>query len=345
MEFSDFKKQLATGKFLPAYILQGFSDAQLRKVLELMESAPAPDGAPVDRESYVAPEGVADALVSARSYPMWGERKLIALREIESLEVKAQERALIDLLAYLGETSSWATLLLVSGKSTPLAKGAKRLVQNAELVNAPRVQKGDLPGWVARKLAGADLELAPQAMQRLLEVCHDDWSALDRELEKVVVAFPAGTRIEASQLEFLVEATLEESVFDLLRLLAERRTGAVLDKLEQLQEHAPNRREQLMHLWYWLYRQTRELLATGEIESLELGSQAASEVGLNPKAQYILKRQLKGFSKSQLRGMLQQLEEIDRQLKSSYTLHSRLLLERYLIQHGLSGKDRTPAVN
>ena len=71
-----------------------------------------------------------------------------------------------------------------------------------------------------------------------------------------------------------------------------------------------------------------------EIIQCKMDPKLIELIGVNPKAQKVIQFQSTKFSKSLLRKMLQTLEQVDRQLKSSYTAFPYLLLETYVI--GLS---------
>jgi len=326
MEYPEFKQQVQSGLFRPAYLLTGFGPAEVRKAQELFEKAKPG----TVRERWTAPDSVAEVLVSARSLPMWGEHKLIVIDQADRLSEKGRSNLLGGLVAYLGDPTAWATLVFLCEKSPPPA-GLKPLTACVAVVTPPRISVSSLSGWVRRTLAGAGIEIESEALDLLLQICREDWVAIEQELEKVAAAFPPGSRVGAEQLQFLVETKQEESVFDLLRLIADGQTDAALNKLARLLGNARRPREEVLHLWYWLYRQARELTAMREIVRRGLGAEAMETVGLRPRAQGILRRQSEKFPKSRLRKMLEALEQVDRQLKSSYTALPRTLLERYII--------------
>ena len=220
---------------------------------------------------------------------------MILLGDLETLEANSQGRIREALGGYLRDPSPWATLVMISGKGSKLGKGLSPLTRRTAVVNPPKVAGTALAAWVRRALAGAQLEIEPDALEILLQRCREEWTAVEKEMEKIIAAFPPGTRIGTEVLEFVVEPRMEESVFSLLRLLAEGQTGAALEKLNTLLRSERQERDRLLHLWYWLYRQTRELLGTAEAAAQGLGPDTVEAVGINPRAQAILRRQLKNF--------------------------------------------------
>jgi len=340
MEFAEFRKQAKAGRLEPAYLLRHFGSAEAEKVLQLLQQAPRPPAVEVLRESFLAPDQVVDALVSARSHPMWGEHKLITLGAMETLEAKGQEKALEALVRYLRDPSPWATLVMISAKDSGPDKGLSPLARRAAVVEPPQVTRASLAAWVRRGLSEAQLDIEPEALDSLLERCQGEWTAIEKEMEKIIAAFAPGTRIGADALDFVVEPRVEESVFTLLRLLAEGETGQALEKLNALLSSGRQERDGMISLTYWLYRQTRELLGMAAITARGLGPEAVAAIGISPRAQGILRRQMKSFSPSVLREMLPVLEQVDRQLKSSYTSQPKILLERYVIRLGRSQSRR-----
>jgi DNA polymerase-3 subunit delta len=334
MEFAEFKKQVQAGQMEPAYVLTGFQPAEVRRALEMMEAVPPKPSLMIIRESYPAVDGLGPALISARSHPMWGEHKLIVLEEAEKLSEKSQKAMRNALQSYLDGPCEWATLVLIFNPP-PGRRGARQaLPEKAAPVAAPQLTGQALSGWVRRKLQESGLEMSGPALQHLLEVCKGDLGALEQELNKVLVAFPPGTVIGREQLEFLVETLAEESIFDFLGKVADGKVAQSLEKMEHMFQLSKRPREQVIQIWYRLHQQARDLLAVQLMQEQKGGADLASALGVNPRAVPVLRRQLGKFSKPLLRQMLESMEEVDRQMKSSYTSQPRLLLERYIISLG-----------
>lgn len=333
MDFTAFKGQIHAGNFAPAYVFLGFSPAELRKVYEMLEKASPPNPATmIQRETHLAPDNVSTALVSARSMPMWGEYKLVVIDQVDTLAGASGEKMLQAILAYLQSPSEWATLIFLSEKEAGASGKLKQLGKAVEVVFAPKPQPEHFPDWIARKLSAVGLQMEPAAIQHLIEVCHQDWLAIENELEKVISAFPAGTSIGLEHLDFLVAPQYEDSVFDLLTLIVNNKTGEALELLNHLNQMKRHEQELAIGVSYWLYRQPHDLLAVKLAKEKRQGDEVLRATGVNPKAIYKIRSQVDQFTKPLLRQMLQSMEQVDRQLKSNYTSHPAILLERYIVQ-------------
>lgn len=332
MEFAEFRKSLESGQIRPAYLLNGFNASAVDKALQLLEKALESSASMVAREKFDG-EGVVQLLVSAQSYPMWGEHKLLIVEQGETLFGKQARGRLEPLLNYLVEPSSWATVCLISGEQLR-ASALKKVQERFEIVVPPQLKGSALQAWAQRLVQQAEMEIEPFALQMLLEVCQGDWAAVERELDKVISSYPPGTRIGADQLGALVEPIVEQSVFDLLRKLVDGNTEEALEKYDRMRRYSRQGRGLEIQVWYWLHRQVRELLLAKSAGPKGLDAESARRLGLRPQAAGVLTRQAKRFSKSLLRQMLDTLEQVDRQLKSSYTTQPEVLLERYIVQFG-----------
>jgi DNA polymerase III subunit delta len=327
MDFSEFKKETQGGRLRPAYLFSGIREMELGKMVALLEKAPVGGATGVIREEYQAAENLVEAFVSASSRPMWGEHKVLLVLQADRLALKSMEKMLNRLKDQLKNPSEWVTWVLWEEKASSLGRSLKGCI---EPVTAPKVNARQLAGWVRQQLKEAGIEIEPDAVDFMLAMCHEDWMALEREMEKVLSAFSRGKIITRQDLSFLVAAETTQSIFDLLPLVADGKTGAALEKMNQMLHQSRQPREEVMHLWYWFYRQARELLIARQVVEEKRDWSEAVEAGLRPKAKGILTRQAKKYCKSDIHKQLQALYQVDRQLKSSYTLRSSLLLERYL---------------
>jgi DNA polymerase III delta subunit len=284
----------------------------------------------VVREKFFAAEALSDALVSMRSLPMWGEHKLVVLLGSETLAAKDREKPLAELIAYLKHPSDWVTLVLISEPGAH-AKFLQKLGDGIVPVGPPTVQASDLRGSARRRLEAAGLQIHPEAMDLLIRTCHEDWSAMEMEIDKILSAFPSGSIVGPTQLQFLVAPEVEENVFDVLRLMAEGRIGDALERLNRLLCMARNPKSEMILIWSFFYKQVRDWVAMRESVRRKAGQEEMQIAGVNPKARWILEKQSSTFSNSNLRNMLDRLERVDRQLKSGYTASPSVLLETYMI--------------
>jgi DNA polymerase III delta subunit len=330
MDYSEFKSEIESGKRRPAYLFSGLSSVAVDQALDSIEEAKPASATMVVREKFFAAEGLSEALISMRSLPMWGEHKLIILLGAESLAGEEMERPLTELLAYLNRPSDWATVVLISEAGVPV-KFAPKLGPGVVSVGPPTGEASDLRSWARRRLEAAGLRIHPEAMELLIRTCHEDWTALEMELEKILAAFPSGSIVGPTQLQFLVAPEVEENIFDLLRLLVDGQIGEALERLTHRLRLSRNARSEMIAFWSFLYKQVRDWAAMKEIVRRESGAEEMQMAGLSPKARWILEKQSASFSKSNLRNMLRRLEQVDRQLKSGYTALPSVLLETYMI--------------
>ncbi len=182
--------------------------------------------------------GAMDAALTARTMPMFAERRLVVVRELEA----ASAELLAALADYAASPASSAVLVLTGEKVPSDAKGADggarlqaavraagglRLLSVRDVSPARHAQ--DRARELGKQLARADAEL-------LVDVVGPDLSRLEREVEKLAVYVGDAAAIGAEDIEEVCALLAQAEVWDLTTAIAARRPDAALATLHRLLE-------------------------------------------------------------------------------------------------------------
>jgi DNA polymerase-3 subunit delta len=262
-------------------------------------------------EVELVPQGadVGQVLESLRTPSMFGDRRVLILREVEGLGAEAQR----ELIAYLGDPSPTGLLVLVAARSLPKLVQAVRGV--GRVVDAGRGRRGDVLGWLREQCRKAGLKPSSDALNALLEAVGEERMALARAVEELALAFgpgssdSLGSRIGSEEVRRQFHGRADVRVFGFVDAVADRQTGPALDALHRLvrQGEAP------YALFWTLARHFRQLLSVGDRGP----AQVARALGMPDWRAEKLVRQARGFQPQALAQAYRALTDADRKMKRS----------------------------
>lgn len=259
-------------------------------------------------EAEVVPPGadVGQVLESLRTPSMFGDRRVVVLRDVEGLGAEAQR----ELVAYLGDPSPTGLLVLVAARSLPKLVQAVRGA--GRVVDAGRGRRGDVLTWLRERCRKAGLKPSSDALNALLEAVGEERMALARAVEELALAFASGSsgaRIGAEEVRRQFHGRADIRVFGFVDAVADRQTGPALDALHRLlrQGEAP------YALFWTLARHFRQLLSVGDRGP----AQVARALGMQDWRAEKLVRQARGFQPEALVGAYRALADADRRMKRS----------------------------
>jgi DNA polymerase-3 subunit delta len=170
-----------------------------------------------------------DLFALCTTLPMMGERRVVVLRDIESIKRKPKLRA--ALLRYLGQPAPETVLVLVQGASEEAED--KELAREAVTVRLDPLPAERVRKWLVRRAGVLGLSLEEDAAAHLLAAVGGELAPLAAELEKLA-ALPPGDPLTAQQVGELVGVRHGETVFDWRDAVLEGRTGPAVSLLAPL---------------------------------------------------------------------------------------------------------------
>lgn len=226
-------------------------------------------------------------------------------------ELKQQ---LLDYLPYLPPTTD---LVFIESKklaaSNAVLKLADKDKKNARvgLYMPPAAEA--LPDWVIDRVEkkGGNIEFS--AANDLALFIGNDMRALDNEIEKLIVYKNSGT-IRRDDVRALVAPAQEQSIFELVDALGQRKTQRALELLHAQLRHNANE----FYLLSMITRQYRIMLQVRDLSTRGLGADAIQkQLGLHPYVTKKMSDQARKYTLEQLEEIMFQLLEVDVSLKTS----------------------------
>ncbi len=346
MDVTELARQLRADEPAAAYLICGEEGALVDRALGLIServlaAAAQPDLAltRLDGRDSTA----AEVEAAARTGSLFGGRRLIVLRDAQSLGAEEQKR----LAVYLAEPVPTTSLVLVvrgagpktrdprRSKAAKAARAYKKAIEKGggTVVDCPRPKPRELPRLAEKLLEQGGLQVDRDGLYALVEAIGEDLGALDQAIEKLALYKGGRGRVAAADVVEVVADTRTQSVFDLTDAAAEGRLRQALVGLRRMLRDGESPLALLGHL----ARHFRNLARVQSLAQRGEGSDSIRQaLGLHP---FVVKKSLKQarrFSPPGLARRLQQLGLADRRLKSS-GLADALVLEllvRQLCERG-----------
>ena len=214
------------GKFAPIYLLQGEEPYYIDQLTELLTSSVIKDAEARDFDQYMmfgADTSVRAVMDSARQYPVMGDRTFVALREAQ---VMPNARNELEKLAPYAKATIHSTVLLIVYKGEPL-KATSQLVKEIKksggvVFDSPKVREWNLSPLITDYCAARKIPIDRKAVEMLKEYIGADLSRLFSQIDKLVIASPAGTPITPELIERNVGISKDYNNFELINALANR---------------------------------------------------------------------------------------------------------------------------
>ena len=153
----------------------------------------------------------ASVLNACMGYPMFGERKVVLLKE-------AQHMKDIDKLENYIQRPLASTVFVISYKDKKLdarTKFSKAVKQNGELLSTKKIYDNQLPEWTSEMIAAKGLSIQSNALSILVDHIGNDLSRLKNEIEKISINLNKRKNITEEDIENYVGVSKEFNVFEL----------------------------------------------------------------------------------------------------------------------------------
>ncbi len=267
------------------------------------------------------------AIGAAMSLPLMNERKVVVIKDFDSMATEEKE----GVVSFL-EDVPISTCLILVGKKKP--DGRTKLVsilkKAGALVEFNSPSKREIETWIYKKFRQAKKEISKEGVSLLMETVENDLTRLDNEIEKFLLYLGEdGREITPEDIRVLSPRTLERTIFEFIDAVARRDKSLALRNLSELfREGQP-----YTMLLFMLVRQIRMLLRTKLL--IERGITRSSDIlkSLPIRSPYEAEKftqQSRNFSLDELTLALERLQEADVNIKTGKR-DPRLELEMTII--------------
>lgn len=320
---SDLESSIAAGEIAPVYVLSGADLLVARVVAALTEAVVTPATRAFNLDLLEAKgAGPTAILNAARTLPMMGKRRLVVVRDTETLAADG----LAQLAAYLDAPSPDSVVVFTCGKVDGRLKFFATAKKKGVLhdLAVPR----QLGAWIAAEAKRHKANLPGDAARRLEEVVGRDLSRLASAIEQLALYAGEGKAITVDDVDALVADTSEKTVFQLSDAVGQGDRAGALRAVAKLVEQ----RESAVGVTMMLARHVRQLALYKELAAAGAPpGEIARVVGAPP---FVIDRSLapqsRRFTPAALARAVQLLAKADRDLKGpvKQALGERIVLER-----------------
>lgn len=207
------------GNFVPVYLLMGTEPYYPDLVCDdIIKYALTESERDFNQTVFYGLDTDAGAVASeCRSYPMMAERRLVVLKEAQSM------KTLEDLANYASEPmESTVLVILMHGASADKRRALYKNVQKKGVVLvSDALRDYEMPQWITSFYKSRGLDIEPAAAALLAEYAGTDMSRIMLETEKMQKNLPEGTvRVNAADIEKNVGISRQFSIFELTKALS-----------------------------------------------------------------------------------------------------------------------------
>lgn len=334
LQENELKKQIRDKQFARFYFLYGEEKYLVRHYTDaLVEKVLGKGYSDFNYQTFSGAAGDIDAIAQAvEALPMMAERKCVVVYDLDVEALNAQGAAkLYELLGDLPETTvlilSQPTLEMDTKRSSKWKKfltAAQKAGATVELqIRGTAALEKQLVSWAAKR----GCTLAPTLAGRIIQMCGDELTVLQNELEKLC-AYAKEREITPQDVELVVTKNLETTVFVLSKALIAGeydRAYQQLDLLFYQREEPVAILAVLASAYVDLYR------VKVALESGEHSSSLAKAFDYRNKEFRLrnAERDVRHLSVEALRESLQLLLEADIRLKS-VRMENRVIMEELI---------------
>lgn len=207
------------GNFVPVYLLMGTEPYYPDLVCdEIIKFALTDSERDFNQTVFYGLDTDAGTVASeCRSYPMMAERRLVVVKEAQSM------KTLEDLAAYASDPmESTVLVILMHGASADKRRALYKNIQKKGVVLvSDALRDYEMPQWITSFYKSRGLDIEPAAAALLAEYAGTDMSRIMLETEKMQKNLPEGTvRVNAADIEKNVGISRQFSIFELTKALS-----------------------------------------------------------------------------------------------------------------------------
>ena len=293
-------------------MLAGTERLLVERAVDAIRKAVDATGAPGFNTEIFDGKGLdaARAISAARTLPMMADKRLVLIRHVDAMTPTEQNA----LALYLEDPADSGCLVMTADKLDGRSKLAKAAKKKGVLVDAKPLRGRELREFIRAEAGARDHNIAPQAVETLLDAVGDDLSAIDDAMERLSLFVGAGQRIDAEAVMQCVTRIRVESIWSLVDAigLKDRRKGVAAA------QSLLDDREPPLRLLAMVARQLRIVARMREALSEGLRPQeAAKRAGAPPFKAADLTESARRFTADSLGEAFALIAETDRALKGS----------------------------
>lgn len=359
-----FVAEVAGGKLRPAYVLVGdeaFFRDRCRAAL-LLHLVPQDLREFSFHELDLSEVSIAEALDRAQTPSLMAPFQVFFLRGVKALYTRGSHKEEYEAIArYCKDPNPNAVLIFVADHISIPADVRKMEMQDKDryeriretlgdqcgcvILELARVDESDGMRWVVEQAQSQDVKMEPDAARELVDSLGADMMLIANELEKLILYVGEKKRITLGDVETLVLAAKQRSLYELTDAISAKDRARALAVLEGLLTASEGDEAAIGHLYMLAktFRQMLVILEKNVRDSRAIWQALWQGFRLPPFAAEDVIRQARRYkSRGELTRALRRIARADLELRSN-PVSKRLVLERLVMD--LAAEPKTVPVN
>lgn len=217
----------------------------------------------------------AEVINACKRYPVFAEKQVVILKE-------AQHMGQIEkLLSYIEHPLS-STILIVAHKDKNVdgrSALAKALKTKAVVVSTKKMYDNKLPEWVMGYVADSGYQIAPKAVQIIVDHIGNDISRIQNEVQKLIVNLGDRKKITEDDIEKFIGISKEYNAFEFQDAVAQKNFSKAIRIIQYFESNNKAAPIQLiLPTLYAFFSKVYAIYGVGTQDEKRI----ASEVGISP---------------------------------------------------------------
>lgn len=313
-------------KIFPAYLFLGEEDfLKEDEVNKLKSESLAGNTQELNYSIFYAKEknfNIREMLDALNTLPFLSEKRLVVLKDSDSLTASAKE----SILSYLQKPQGSTVLVIESG--SPVIKGEFLLKASklARLCYFRRLTDAGIDAWLVKKAGLAGKKIAGDAINEIKESLPNDLRILSSSMDNIILYVGKRPAIAKQDVEKLIGANPSHTVFDLMDAIEKKNAARALCIFLTLKKDK-KRETELLGLLAW---NVRMLLRIKELVKIKNKIEIRQDLGLSPRRFDQIAGHAAKFKKTDVTVLLKEILAADLDIKSGVS--PRDVIERLIIK-------------
>jgi DNA polymerase-3 subunit delta len=217
----------------------------------------------------------AQVINACKRYPVFAERQVVIIKE-------AQHMGQLDKLLSYVENPLSSTILIVAHKDKNVdgrSVLAKTLKTKAVVLSTKKMYDNKLPEWVSGWVAERGYQIAPKAVQIIVDHIGNDLNRIQNELEKLIVNLGDRKKITEDDIEKYIGISKEYNAFEFQDAVAQKNFAKAIKMIQYFESnHKAAPIQLILPTLYSFFSKVYAIYGLGTGDEKRI----ASEVGIAP---------------------------------------------------------------
>ena len=310
-----------------AYLVVGKDELKKKSTIDLMLNIFKSSTENADNISQIecSASSIHEAVMTSEAVPFFGDRKLVFLRNVDSVPA-SEMHEVVDYLKSPSET----TVLIAS--ATTLASNTKLYKAFAacgpkSIIKCDAPSPKELPSYVGKLASSYNIKVNSAAVSLLLDYLGEDTHLINSELNKLHLLVGDGGAVTADLIQDNVARVAEVKPWVVVDLFSERNAKGVFDAFRLLDDGA------MFGLFAMLIKRVYNLIIVDSCVKSGRSSEIVAELKLSPKQAWLERKYKAWASKYTARELRRAISlAVDTEIKMKSGVGARRAVTDWLLK-------------